>query len=303
MVQRHAGEMRAHHRQLEEACRGRRRAAPARRQRPPRRADGRRRRHGMRVAKLASAASLPRGPMQGDAGRPPVRRGRGRHGDGGKIEQVDEVRVGAELEFGPSGSSATSSQPRRARRRRYHQHVDAAPQRLGRALQLLQPIKAGERIGGGKALGPLDDPPRHRMHVFGAAFHEGADGGVALGHPRSLVEQRRGLEKRRHVHVDNLRAELLQHSTLARQAAFAAPSPKNLQVRGARHAETRMGRRRAELAERERRARTDRAASRPAITAIDRPGIVDGAGEHRDAVERCGRPAPRRVSRPRRPRA
>ena len=118
-------------------------------------------------------------------------------------------------------------------------------------------------------------------------LQERADGGVALGHPGALVQQRGRVEERRHVDLDEARAEPLQHlrrrrarpPSLAHRRRSAGPAARGTPMTGcgggSRRAPSAIGR------------ENGSASSWPAITAIGPPGVVHRAGEHRDAVERA----------------
>ena len=228
---------------------------------------------------------LSAGAEEGHAGRAAVRAERSRHGDAGHIQQVDEVGVGAEPGVGAERVGADLGERRHAGRGRHGQRIDAAQHRLHHALELGQPVDAGERIGGGEAGGLADDLQRHGMQVLAMPLHDRPDGGIALGHPGALVEQGGGGEERRHVDVDEARAEPLQHLHAGGPGGLGFRIAEEAQVRRSRHADGQVRRRLAQGAQldcaRERIARV--VAGHHGVGA---PRVIHRQREHRDAVER-----------------
>lgn len=80
------------------------------------------------------------------------------------------------------------------------------------------------------------------MHVAGMIFNEIANGCMALGNPRSFVEQRCSLEERRHVEFDNSGSEAIEHANRGRPSRGRRIDSEKAQIVSARNADHRFGR-------------------------------------------------------------
>ncbi len=130
------------------------------------------------------------------------------------------------------------------------------------------------------------------MHSIRIAAQQRLDHDVALGHPRPLVEQLRGLEKRREVDRHALAAKLLQLRRCGLEQACVVVVAKELQLIGLRYAEAERpvlrSRRAAASAGRSGANMGRRASASPSwhagTTSAARPPCVEG--QQRDGVER-----------------
>ena len=133
------------------------------------------------------------------------------HRDGAEVEEVDEVRVGAEAGVGADRVGGDLGEGADVRDRGDDENVDAAPEGLGRAAELGEAVLAGERIGGGVAACTLDDAAGDRVERLGLRLDELADRLVALGDPGALVEERGDGEEGAEVNDTVRRAEVRHH--------------------------------------------------------------------------------------------
>ena len=149
----------------------------------------------------------PGGRQQRDAERNAVGAHRGRQRQAAEIEQVDEIGVGAE----PAVELDRIGQHLRGRiggrRGRQHHRIEIGKGALGDAAQRLQPIERGKGVGRGQPRAGRGDLARHRMDRIRRRREQVADHEIALGDPRPLVEQPRGLIKRLEVEFDQRGAE------------------------------------------------------------------------------------------------
>ena len=144
---------------------------------------------------------------QRDAERDAVRPHRRRQRQPAEVEQVDEIGVGAEpgVELDRIGQHLRGGIDRR--RRRQHQRVDGGEGALGDLAQALQPVQRGKGVGGGEPRAGDGDLARHRMDRVRRGGQQIADHEIALGDPRPLIEQPRGLIERLEIEFDQRGAE------------------------------------------------------------------------------------------------
>ena len=238
------------------------------------------------AAKACQRRVAPPRADQCEAGGAAVLAQRPRHGDGGEVEQVDEVSIGAEPRVGADRVGRHLPQRRSTGRGGHGQRIDAAPNRLGGALQRLQAIETGEGVGGGERLGFVDDAPRDGMHIARMLAEKRADRRVALGHPGAFVEQRRRLVEGRHIDLDQFSAEIPQQLHAGAPGCLGGGVAEEPLVRRARNADDRMRRDCAQAPERNR-PRVRIFSVLAGNNLIDGPGVVDGAGKDRHAIERA----------------
>ena len=81
---------------------------------------------------------------------------------------------------------------------------------LGGAAQIAQAVFGIEGVGGRVAARVFDNAPHHGIHFRGMPLDEVADGGVALGDPRSGVEQLGGGTERGEIDFDFAAADRRQ---------------------------------------------------------------------------------------------
>ena len=139
--------------------------------------------------------------------RRPVRAHRGRHRQPAKIEQVDEIGVGAEpaVELDRIGQHLLDGVD--GRHGRQQQCVDLAKDVIAHAPQLFELIEGRERIDRGRPRAGEDDLARHRMHRLVRGRDQRARRDIALGEPGPFIEQARGFVERLDVDLDNDRAK------------------------------------------------------------------------------------------------
>ena len=130
-----------------------------------------------------------------------------RHRHGTTVHQIDEVREDPQARVQAQGclqhvlhGGVTSDGGQQ-------QGIDTRPHGLRLALELLERIlalKGLRRAGRGAGQDQLSG---ERQHGLGLGPHEALQGCVALGDPRPLIEQTRGLQKSRHIDLDQLAAQ------------------------------------------------------------------------------------------------
>src|SRR6202034_3330656 len=108
---------------------------------------------------------------------------------------------------------------------------------LGAAAQLLQTVLRTERVRRTWPGPAVDDLPRDRMYRVRIAAQKPLYHHIALGDPRPLVEQLRGLQKRCEVDDHALTAEPLEMGHGGIEQARIVGVTKKLQLIGTRHAE------------------------------------------------------------------
>ena len=187
VIERHAGEVGAHHRHGDHAVVA---------------AGGGRLRRGQGVvggaglpgavalpaaAELGQGAVLPGGADQGDAHRQAVVAEAAGQGQGAHIQQVDEVGPGAELAVELDRFLGHRRAGMDARRGGHHQGVHPGHQLIRLAAQIGQAVLGAEAVGGAHILGGQNHIADHRQQrVF---FQQRLGHGIAFGDPGALVEQ------------------------------------------------------------------------------------------------------------------
>ena len=124
-----------------------------------------------------------------------------------KIEQVDEVGVGAQPAVEQDRLGLELLDPIDRGRGRQHQHIHLVPDHGRRSRELRQPVLAHEGVHGAEASARLDHGPRGRPECVGACRQKLADGGGALGDPRAGIEQLGRNQERGEVDLDQRSAE------------------------------------------------------------------------------------------------
>ena len=225
--------------------------------------------------------------QQRDAERNAVGAHRGRQRQAAEVEQVDEIGVGAEpaVELDRIGQHLRGRVG--GRRRRQHHRVEVRQRRARRCAAAPAADRARRRYRPRSAARRRGDLARHRMDRIRRGRQQVADHQIALGDPRSFVEQPRGLVERFEIELDQRGAErgpalerlaigLLRRACRRRRSAGRC---------AARRAGAGRETRRAAPSGRSR--ENGSAASGPAMAASAVIGVVDGEREHRDAIQRA----------------
>ena len=124
----------------------------------------------------------------------------------GLAQQVDKVGVAAQLAVAQHGLRCHRRPGRAGWRGGHHQHIDLLPQRRdlpGQRGQRIARLEGRHRIKGQRVLDHLAHGGVQRV---GLLAHQGLHHGVALGHPRAVVQQLRHGVQRRHVDGLHVRA-------------------------------------------------------------------------------------------------
>ena len=131
----------------------------------------------------------------------------GRHGDRAQVEQVDEVRVRAQQ--GVAGDRRLGDLGRRedGGRGRQQQRVGLLPHARSLGRQLAQAVGGLEGLDRADVASAHDDLAHDRIDGVAVGGDERAHGCVALGDPRTVVEQRPGLGERGEVDLGERPAE------------------------------------------------------------------------------------------------
>ena len=126
---------------------------------------------------------------QGNSKRQTIAAETRRHGDGGQIQQVDEIGVVTQVGIQADGVCFHRFPRVDGAGGRQKQSVHAGPLAFGRAAQFLELVFGVVSVDGGVAAGAGNNLAHDGVHLFAVGFDERADGGQALGHPRAGVEQ------------------------------------------------------------------------------------------------------------------
>ena len=224
------------------------------------------------VGESAQRGVAPGGRRQGDAEGQPVRLHPGRRGDRGKIEQVHEVRVIAEVGVQPYRIGEHLGHGIVTPRGRRDENVDRPPHRLHGPLQFLEPIVGGKGVGGERTRPAGDDLTRDRVQSIRAAVDEISNCDVTLGDPWSLVEQPRRFKEGAKIDLDEFAAETLDAPQRLAEEALAFAVAEKLQLAWTRRPEPRsLDDARARAAVRLRGARRDPPRRIPCATASTSP--------------------------------
>ena len=251
----------------------------------------------------ASSPSAPARPDQRHAEGAPVGEPPAGTAIAAEVEQVDEIRIGAEPRVRADRIGLDLGERAGRRDRRHAEEIELATRP---ARSFARAPSAGRCPRRPRLAESFVAPPmilaRHRMQALRPRLDHLPDRGVALGHPGALVEKRRrrhGNRRRGSARSWRRVRASRRERHLDRRSADAA-SPKKIRSALRRHADPQ---------------RSAGAAGRPAPAASARerivgivagehceggPGILDGQREHRDAIERAAGRARRRAWRPRR---
>lgn len=146
-----------------------------------------------RGAESGEETVAPGGRDEGDAEGQAGGAKAGGDGEGGTVEEIDEIRVGAELgiEFERFGKHVVHAVD--ARGGGQEQGVDLLPLGLGEAAKALQFIFGAVALCGSPFPGTLDDAAGDGVKGVGILGEEIADGGGALRHAGAGIEELRGI--------------------------------------------------------------------------------------------------------------
>ena len=145
-----------------------------------------------RSARASSPASAPARPTSvTPKGNPSSRKPAG-HGNCGEIEQIDEVGVVTEVGVEADGFGLHRVDAIDCSRRGCDQHIHRRPGALSGAPQLHQAVLRAKGVRRRRIAAARDDLSRHWVQGIRVVLEEVADGAVALGDPRPLVQKSRG---------------------------------------------------------------------------------------------------------------
>ena len=157
---------------------------------------------------------------------------------------------------------------------------------IAHAPQFLELIEGSEGIGGRAVRAGEDHLPRHRMQRFRRGGDQRAGGEIALGDPRSLVEQPRRRVERLDVDLHDFGAESGEPRQRRVVGRFRRAIAEEQALTRQRHAELEPVRHRPDCVHRPRpRKRIGRVGT--GDHAQHRHRVVDGEREDRDAIERA----------------
>jgi hypothetical protein len=176
---------------------------------------------------------------QGDAARQSVGSDRGRDGDGGEVEQVDEVGVVAEAPVGLERLSQHGGDGVCGGRSGHDQYVGMRPEPRRRFLQRVQVRDALKQVRRGKLRCASDDLVHHGVDLICVPLEEGPDRRHALSYPGPFIQQRCGIQKQREIRLGGLPADALKHARGVLEGAPGALVAIELQWIGHREAELR----------------------------------------------------------------
>ena len=231
--------MRAAHRDAQDVGGGRRpHAALSLPGRPERQAQ-----RGMQALGLSKQGEiLKRLRKQGDPARQALRAETGRHRDRGVIQQVHEIGVVAQIAVEPNRlggffiAAINGAGGGREHEVHWLHHL------VRRALQGLQAVLGFKGFHGAASDGGRDDLARHRMERLRLGFDEGTNRRIALGDPRSFVEQPRRIQHRLQIDLARFAAQRGECGDRRVEAGFGVRVPKKLQrARNTKHKLRRKG--------------------------------------------------------------
>ena len=151
------------------------------------------------------------------ARRQPIAAAAAGNRDCAKIEQVDEVGVGPEPGIEPHGIGFDLGDGIEARHRRNDHRVEFRPGAARSPLPLGEPIQRLEGRNGVKLPRALDDRAGDGMKGFRIGLDQRLGRGIALGHPRSVVEHAGDLGEGLEVELDDAGAERLSEPNVLRE--------------------------------------------------------------------------------------
>ena len=173
------------------------------------------------------------------------------HGNGGQIQQIDKIGIGAEVGIIVHRLFGKLHHRIGARNGRHHHHIKSGPCGGGLAFQrrqLIGGLKAGDRIIFARA---LDDGPGHRVKNLRHCFQQSACGGIALGHPRPLIKQARHRIKRLHIKLDHIGTGCAQAGDIPLESGLGEKITKKFALIFSGHPETQVRRRSRKLRHRQ----------------------------------------------------
>src|SRR6516162_4254973 len=135
--------------------------------------------------------------------------------DGRKVQQVDEIRVEAEIGVAREGLGGNLVECVDRAGGRHDEHIRFLPQRLGFTAQLRETIERLERVAGAVLARRGDDLACDWQQRLGGAAQERLDDDEALSQPWAAVKKRRSRAKWREIDLDARAADLLERAARA----------------------------------------------------------------------------------------